>query len=208
MPDAVLEDDAPVIRFGAVAFDAFGTLIDYPLRLNPYRRIFGEGASTLTAPEAAIRRREIMTSNRTPAELARSWGCEAETLAMLDELQREKAAMRLYPDVEQTMALLRRRGLRIGVCSNLAQGYGDVVRNLLPRTDAMVLSFEVGRAKPERAIFDSLSSALGVDAAAILFVGDSPESDVRGAQAAGMAARLLRRDVGESLRDVLFELLD
>ena len=52
--------------------------------------------------------------------------------------------------------------------------------------DAVVLSGEVGARKPEPAIFEAALAALGVDAAAALFVGDRLVDDVAGAAAVGM----------------------
>ena len=37
----------------------------------------------------------------------------------------------------------------------------------------------------------------------VLFVGDTPDADIDGPQQIGMQARLIRRDKGESLMDVL-----
>jgi HAD superfamily hydrolase (TIGR01549 family) len=54
--------------------------------------------------------------------------------------------------------------------------------------DALVISEEVGVAKPDPAIFALALRWLGVAPAAALHVGDSPEFDLAGAAAAGIAA--------------------
>jgi putative hydrolase of the HAD superfamily len=53
--------------------------------------------------------------------------------------------------------------------------------------DALIVSGEVGVAKPDPAIFALALARLGVEAREALFVGDSPEYDMRGAEAAGIA---------------------
>lgn len=45
--------------------------------------------------------------------------------------------------------------------------------------------------KPSQAFFDQVRAPLGVEAAATLMVGDDPEADIAGAQAAGMRAVLV-----------------
>ncbi len=188
----------------AVAFDAFGTLIDYPLRLHPYRRFLAKGEAAGAGRLDPVVRREILTSSEPIEQLAQKYGLQAQAPAMLEELAKELAAVRLYPDVLDAIRFLRAAGLRIGVCSNLAQAYGPVVRKLLgEHVDALVLSFEVGLVKPEVAMFETLSDQLGVAPCATLFIGNSVTSDIDGATGAGMTARLIRRATGQTLRDLL-----
>jgi FMN phosphatase YigB (HAD superfamily) len=52
--------------------------------------------------------------------------------------------------------------------------------------DLLIVSEEVGVAKPEPAIFRVALERLGVQPNQTLFVGDSPEFDMRGAAAAGI----------------------
>ncbi|MCK6530481.1 HAD family hydrolase [Myxococcota bacterium] len=65
-------------------------------------------------------------------------------------------------------------------------------RSLLVRTgldrlfDAVVISDEVGWLKPHPSLFLGPASALGLAADAVLFVGDTPETDVLGAARSGM----------------------
>ena len=106
------------------------------------------------------------------------------------------AAWEVYPDVRPTLAAVRARGCRIGLVTNFD---GRIVAllealELRPWFDALTLSSRVGVAKPDARIFASAVSALGVPPAAALHVGDSPEEDVAGARAAGLAVVLLDRD--------------
>ncbi len=67
-------------------------------------------------------------------------------------------------------------------------------RNLLQRLDLnrhfreVVISDEVGWRKPHPQLFLAPAKALGLEPQEVLFVGDTPESDVAGALAVGMGA--------------------
>jgi putative hydrolase of the HAD superfamily len=60
--------------------------------------------------------------------------------------------------------------------------------------DAVVISAELGVAKPDPAIFNAALERLGAVAGDALHVGDSIEADVEGARAAGIEAVLVARD--------------
>jgi putative hydrolase of the HAD superfamily len=59
--------------------------------------------------------------------------------------------------------------------------------------DAVVISGDVGVAKPRGAIFAHVLALLGVDAGRAVMVGDSVERDIRGAEAAGIRGIWLNR---------------
>lgn len=80
-----------------------------------------------------------------------------------------------YADTEATLRRLHSSGIKVGVVSNIgfdirpivaAHGFGDLL-------DAYVLSYEVGRCKPDRAIFEYACAALGVPPEKALMVGDT-----------------------------------
>jgi HAD superfamily hydrolase (TIGR01509 family) len=81
-----------------------------------------------------------------------------------------------YADTLPTLAALRARGVPVAVISNIgfdvrpitaALGFGGLV-------DAYVLSYEVGRCKPDPAIFLRACAALGVEPRRAVMVGDTP----------------------------------
>jgi putative hydrolase of the HAD superfamily len=59
--------------------------------------------------------------------------------------------------------------------------------------DAVVISEELGVAKPDPRIFERAMAKIGAVAADSLFVGDNPEADILGAKGVGMRAAWLRR---------------
>ncbi|MDI6627491.1 MAG: HAD family hydrolase [Rhodococcus sp. (in: high G+C Gram-positive bacteria)] len=84
-----------------------------------------------------------------------------------------------YPDTEAVLKKLAAESIRIGVLSNIAFDIRPafVDRGLDRFVDEFVLSFEVGHVKPQPEIFRHAVTALGVDPAMTLMVGDSDEAD-------------------------------
>jgi putative hydrolase of the HAD superfamily len=102
----------------------------------------------------------------------------------------DQGAMVAYPESAPTLVSLRAAGLAIGVCSNWGWELNAFLdqAGLLGLVDVGVTSARVGARKPHPDIYDAAVSALGVDPAYVLFVGDSWEPDVRGPRRMGMTA--------------------
>ena len=83
----------------------------------------------------------------------------------------------MYPDTVAVLSGLRDAGVRTGVVSNIAWNIHPVLESAGADTEAYVLSYEVGSAKPDLAIFEAALARLGVEAADTLMVGDSEEND-------------------------------
>lgn len=96
--------------------------------------------------------------------------------------------MALAEDAAHTFAMLRPR-CRLGLITNgptWAQRPKIERLGLAGYMDVLIVSEEVGVAKPDPAIFAIALERLGVQPSEALFVGDSPEFDLRGAAAAGV----------------------
>ena len=92
---------------------------------------------------------------------------------------------------------LRAGGARLAVVSNWDVSLHDVLERTAPArrcVDAVVISAELGVAKPDPAIFRAALERLGASAAEAIHVGDSVEADVAGARAAGLEAVLVARN--------------
>ena len=188
------------MQIRALALDAFGTLIQYGPRLAPYSRLVGargEGAARLP----------FLTRDVPVATFATELSMEHLLPEIEADLAEELAGLRLFAEVPELLARARRAGLRLAVCSNLAAEYGPAVRGLLPGLDAYILSYEVGVAKPDPGIFQRVCETLGCAPGEVMFSGDSRRCDVDGPQAFGMQARHLDRRGGQSLLDVLADVL-
>lgn len=96
-----------------------------------------------------------------------------------------------YADTEATLRRLHASGVKVGVVSNIGFDIRPhfVAWGLDGLVDAFALSYEVGRTKPDPAIFLRACGMLGVDPENTLMVGDS-QADA-GAVQAGCAALVL-----------------
>ncbi len=120
-------------------------------------------------------------------------------LADVEEALLLAVRFRPYPEVPGALARLRAGGARLAVVSNWDVSLHDVLERtgLRPLVDAVVVSAELGVAKPDPAIFAAALERLGAAAGDALHVGDSVEHDVAGARAAGIDAVLVARDGAE-----------
>ncbi len=116
----------------------------------------------------------------------------SDTLA---ELRVSSNRMVLYPDALPCLQALRRKGLAVGVVSNWGKTLPRVLEalGLEPYVEVAIAAHELGFAKPDPRPFEAALRALGVDPQEALHVGDSLESDVVGAERAGMRALHLVR---------------
>lgn len=103
----------------------------------------------------------------------------------------EFAVLELYPESLDVLGHLRRSGIRLALITNgpsrtqrsklTAVGIDDVF-------DAVIVSAEVGVAKPHPAIFHAALDAVGVRPEHAIHVGDNLEADVAGAAAARLTS--------------------
>ncbi len=105
-----------------------------------------------------------------------------------------------FPEVPATLRDLRGHGLRLVVASNWDCSLGDVLRTagLRDLVDAVVTSAEAGAAKPDPRLFHAGLELAGCSSADAVYVGDSPENDVAGAERAGIRALLIERDLRDA----------
>ncbi len=108
----------------------------------------------------------------------------------------EKFPPRLYPDVEPTLARLKRKGLRLALVSNAPPDTIDVIEALGLRRymKHFVVSGVVGVSKPNPEIFTIALAEVGVRPSDAVHVGDVYEADVVGAGNAGIMGILIDRD--------------
>ena len=175
----------------AVAFDAFGTLVEIADKRRPYGRLLA-----LAPPDVRDQlRQRVMREPLTLEQCLREAGDaigEADAESLRADLAAELASIRLRPRTKELWHRLRGQGTPIAVCSNLAAPYGPrLLDTLSGRPDTAVLSYMHGCQKPEPAIYALVAERLGLPPEAILFSGDTPEADVEGPRAAGMQAMLI-----------------
>jgi putative hydrolase of the HAD superfamily len=207
-------------EFDAVVFDYGNTLItfEYPTEellalMDGFRARIGH-ASGRQAPSA----QELMDSILLPLE--RRLGTFGEEEVVYIDIYRQawhRARLKLPDDLllemldaEQrvwdrkitiiegaidTLARLKNRGLKLGLCSN-ASFPADMMRRQVEAKgvaglmDAIVFSSAIGKRKPSPAIYAAVLSELGVNAGRTLFVGDRVREDYEGPIAFGMRAAI------------------
>ena len=99
-----------------------------------------------------------------------------------------------FPDVAETLAFLRGRGLRLAVVSNFDRRLRAVLGHLglAGAFEQVVLSSEEGSDKPDPRIFHRALERMQTTAADTLHVGDEPATD-GGAEAVGVRVFHLKR---------------
>lgn len=107
----------------------------------------------------------------------------------------DPALWRVYPEVEEVLAALRRQGCRLAAVSNWDSRLPGILEglSLAGHFDALLVSALEGVEKPSPVIFHRAAAQLGVEPGDCLHVGDSPLDDYRGAESAGMTSVLLDR---------------
>lgn len=176
----------------ALLLDLDGTLVDRDAALHAWLRRRA-GLSTREADEAlAI----DAADHHGLAELAlwlhaRRPGLAGDALALARRM-REVLPDEIRPDpaIARALARLLARGLRLVLVSNggPAQRRKLAAAKLDPASfTAILISSEVGLAKPDPRIFALAIAKLELAAADVVMVGDSPEHDIAGAHAAALA---------------------
>lgn len=183
------------MRYDAILFDLDNTLYDYNAywaqrlhwSLEPLR-----GRYPQFDISAAVER--AMAGHVYPQE----WPAFLSAAGIADEdliaetLRRYRVntydQLALYADAAELLATLHQR-YKLGLITNgpsFSQRPKIVQFALEQQMDVIVVSEEVGCAKPDPAIFHIALRALGVAPERALFIGDSLEHDLRGASAAGL----------------------
>ena len=115
----------------------------------------------------------------------------------VDAVEREskEVARRLFPDAIETLDALG--GFRLGVISNgssARQRQKLATVGIVDRFAAVVISEDIGVAKPHPGIFEAACEAVGASPSACVHVGDRLDADALGARGAGLTGVWLDRN--------------
>ena len=198
----------------AVLFDVLGTLVELEdpapaLREEIERRTgvdvgaeraaaaFGAEISYYLAHHLEGRDMEAVERlrDRCAEQIRRSLAQEGLEQGTAREAMLAALRFRAYPDAEPALRRLRERGVRLVAASNWDASLGEALERtgIAPYLDGAVSSAVVGAAKPDPAVFRAALDLAGCESHEAFHVGDSPDGDVEGARAAGIAVALLDR---------------
>jgi putative hydrolase of the HAD superfamily len=200
----------------AVLLDALGTLVELQPPVDRLRDelrercavdVDGATAGAALGAEIAYYRSHLQDGRdaasvavlrRRCAEVLKEGLGEAAADAPIEPLEAALVAalrFRADPGAAEALTQLRLRGARLVVVSNWDFSLHEVLvsTGLRPLIDGVVVSGEVGVAKPDPAIFALGLELAGASAAEAVHVGDDLTVDVAGAQAAGITPVYVRR---------------
>jgi putative hydrolase of the HAD superfamily len=195
-----------VPRLEACLVDAYDTIVtcDFSILRNELSALAGLSPDTWQVEYARIG--PLVSDGRLSkaeafAQLLRAAGREASP-GLVDELVRQDqelllANARLFDDVIPFLRGLRDRGIKVAIVSNCTENTRPLLvkHGLDALADTLVLSCEVGSAKPAAEIFRCALDRLEVAAEAAVFVDDQP-GYCAGSVAAGIrAVQIVRANV-------------
>lgn len=208
----------------AVLFDVYGTIAGWsPSRYQLQKQAcaaFGFGDSVtpegilkgyaaadafMTAENASrpLRLRDRQGRDEFFAEYERLVlkGCGIDVgpdlaLQIFNRLREAPSALEPFDDVIPTLAVLRKRGLTLGLISNINLHGAELMEDLglSNHVDFAVTSLEIRVEKPHPLAFQTALSRADVEANEAMMVGDQPSSDIAGASRVGIAPVLIDRD--------------
>ncbi|MFF4892966.1 HAD family hydrolase [Micromonospora chersina] len=188
-------------RYQAVLFDFFGTLTRCVQRGSAHRTIAELlGCSTETLIDVLDRSYYQRASGRFgDAEATLRWVCgqagvhpsdEAVRAAVASRHRAVRADTRLRAEAVPVLAALRGQGVRTGLISDCTHELPAFLPQLAvaPLLDVRVFSVQVGRCKPDPALYLAACHRLALTPADCLYVGDGGSQELTGAERAGMTA--------------------
>lgn len=115
----------------------------------------------------------------------------------LAELWWEFAELEAYSDALETLAQLKRKGIKVGIVTNgFETDYQQILRKLDWENyfDVAVGVDTCNKAKPDTKIFAYAVNKLQVRPEETIFIGDSVKQDYEGAEKAGLKPLLINRE--------------
>lgn len=193
----------------AVIFDLYGTLLQLARDSRPFERLARREASGNLRLAIHV---ALTTHNRTLADFATRIGLPPQDdIAELEAaLNSDLDSVRPFEDTLPALEVLKRRGLKTAVISNLATPYKEPFgeHQLDELFDVTVFSFDCGLVKPAPEIYQFALERLGVAAHETMMVGDSFKSDVEGPSAVGIEGVHLVRSGERSRAETMIRTLD
>jgi putative hydrolase of the HAD superfamily len=201
------------VKYQAVIFDLYGTLVDeqrylrkqevtYQLAMSEIAAIIGVPIDGLSRVWSATSRQRNLGKMKTTRETL-TFICDALGVDVSDEQLDRAAAVRLEfirralrprNGVLATLASLRDAGVKTGLISNCIADTSVLWPStpFAPSLDTTILSCDVGMMKPDPGIYELACERLGVQPSGCLYIGDGSSGELTGASNVGMNAVLIR----------------
>jgi putative hydrolase of the HAD superfamily len=195
----------------AVSFDVGGTLIrPWPSVGHVYAEVAAESGFPALDPDDLTHRFSEAWSLLKPSRYSREeWaaivdatfaglipdGASRALFPTLYDRFNDVRCWEIFDDVLPTLLSLKLAGLKLVILSNWDERLRRLLAKLelLPAFDEVVVSCEIGAAKPTRAIFETAEARLKLSPRELLHIGDSQREDLAGALACGWNALLIDR---------------
>jgi len=208
-------------RIRAVIFDCYSTLIDIKTNeqrgeifnyLSLYLQYYGANINSekLESTLELEKRRYLRTRDERYAEvdleivfknILKKAGLDSPFLAescckLFRLLSRER--FQLFSDSIPVLKEMKKNGYRLAVVSDAQKVFCLEEGKMLGLSqffDRIILSTYFGFRKPDPRLFAVCSTLLDIAPAEAVYIGNDPETDVKGAKQIGMQAILLDRDL-------------
>jgi putative hydrolase of the HAD superfamily len=198
------------VKYQAVIFDLFGTLVDIFSR-REYEDVIEKMAAVLKAPYDEFYKIWIQTANqrgtgsfRNLEENLQSICRELKVPVTSHQIEKAKqerfnyVSKALVPRKDAIMVLshLKSTGYRTGLISNCSTEPPLIwpETQFAPLIDVAVFSSTAGIQKPDRRIYQLTVAQLKTEPGKCLFIGDGDNNELAGAARAGMNPVLIQAD--------------
>jgi len=190
------------VKFKAVIFDLFGTLVDC-YKVIDYDDTLVKMATILNVPYGKFRRvwddtalerntGAFATTNTSIAAICNRMNVQVhdDVIERAANIRRDFVCRTLSPrhDTLNTLTQLKEKGIKIGLISNCSpdtpETWGKTAFVML--FDITVFSSSVGLKKPDPRIYQLALNRLQLNAEECVYVGDGDSNELTGAQEMGM----------------------
>ena len=187
----------------AILFDFWGTLVDNgtysPLRQSynilRARMPFSEFVQKF---EGAFMTKKFEEQAQGFSEACDALGIPVKSF-VIDKLiglwNKNRMLAKLYPETVQVLEELKGKKYKLAIISNTDQLITQVIEkfSIAKYFDETFFSCEMGLLKTDKKMFEQAIKKLGVKKDDVVVVGDSIETDIVGAESAGLKAVLVDR---------------
>lgn len=196
------------MRYKAIIFDLFGTLVDN-FTMSEYEKVLEDMAAVLKVPAEGFAElwrgyftQRIDGTHPTHEDSIRII-CRDLGVAVTEEQVQRAADIRLdytilalqpRPETLTVLTRLHERGLKVGLISDCSPEAPKAwpTTAFPPYFDVTIFSCAVGMKKPDPRIYQMAADRLEVKPEDCLYVGDGGSGELTGAQEIGMSPVLLR----------------